>query len=190
MTLNALYTPFLCVRHNLKQLDSKLHRTILLCFFLVLPLGLGGCAAARWESPPSAGQAEPAPPPPIARKTSQQLLYEMFNQWQGTPYRYGGNSTQGIDCSAFSQRVVKEVFGVQLPRTTLLQLGAGREVQWENRRVGDLVFFDTALNTRHVGVMVDTIKFMHAGQSRGVSLSRLDDDYWRSRLISVRRVSE
>lgn len=168
------------------RLSENLIISLIYCFFLV---GIGGCSAARWEVP----SPEVSDPPPtsvgVAQVTLQQLLGDVFVNWQGTPYLYGGNSRNGIDCSAFSQRAITKVYGIELPRTTTAQMNVGYSVDRNQVGAGDLVFFKTGVKLHHVGVMMDHVKFMHASTSQGVTLSRLDDSYWRSRLLDVRRIN-
>ena len=159
-----------------------------LCFCLVLS-GLGGCAAARWDSPAPQRTVSASPSTGAAQITLQQMLNGVFSEWRGTPYQYGGNSLDGIDCSAFSQRAIDAVYGLQLPRTTALQMNSGHSIDLAQVRAGDMVFFKTGPQSHHVGVMMDHVKFMHASTNHGVSLSRLDDGYWQTRLIDIRRIN-
>lgn len=109
----------------------------------------------------------------------------------GTPYRWGGNDRQGVDCSGFVQQVHLRVSGVRLPRTTSDQFRFGRPVSRRDLRPGDLVFFDTTgRGVSHVGVVLeaDADRFAHASVSRGVTVARLSEAYWSGRLLGCRRV--
>ncbi|MDG5767407.1 NlpC/P60 family protein [Balneolales bacterium ANBcel1] len=116
-------------------------------------------------------------------------LIQHFQRWEGTPYRLGGSTRQGIDCSAFVQIVMSDAFGISLPRTTREQLEFGSRVNPRSARLGDLVFFQTGRTTFHVGIMMRGDFFMHASTSRGVTIDRLSEPYWQQRMIQVRRVA-
>ena len=115
-------------------------------------------------------------------------LQQVYQRWRGVPYRFGGESAQGIDCSAFTQALYQEAFGMDLPRSTHEQVQLGREVEKDELRPGDLVFFRTGRSMRHNGVYVGNGKFAHASSSVGVTISSLDNVYWRSRYWQARRV--
>lgn len=120
----------------------------------------------------------------IAYKTS---LINSYQTWAGTPYRYMGNSSDGIDCSAFVRQVYKGALGVHLPRTTLGQVKLGVAVDKENLQVGDLVFFKTGKNERHVGIYLNDNQFISATGSRGVAMSDLSHSYWVKNYWQARR---
>ena len=107
-------------------------------------------------------------------------LYTQYHKWRGVRYRLGGSSKRGIDCSAFVQVTFKTKLGVNLPRTTSLQSRMGKEVRKKELQAGDLVFFRTGANSRHVGIYLEKNKFLHASQSRGVIISKLDNNYWKA----------
>jgi len=113
-------------------------------------------------------------------KVEQQLL-GYFSDWEGTPYRFGGNSRNGIDCSAFVRNTYKSVFNVDVPRTTLGQATLGYSVDKSELLPGDLVLFKTSRTVRHVGVVVNGNKFMHVSEKKGVKISALDNIYWRKK---------
>ncbi len=142
----------------------------------LLMLLLGGCAT----HPP-----QPTTVPPAA---VEQKLLTAYRQWQGTPYRLGGESRRGIDCSAFVQQVYREAFALELPRTTKEQMRSGVGVRARWPMAGDLLFFQPRRGPRHVGIYLGEGRFIHASTSKGVTEARLDDRYWRRILIGVRRV--
>ncbi len=118
-------------------------------------------------------------------------LKKQLKQWKGTPYRLGGDSLNGIDCSAFVQRTFNDKFDIALPRTTLAQTSQGIKIPKENLKPGDLVFFKT--NWRggsglHVGIYNGNNQFIHASTSRGVMTSSLDEKYWKQRFYQARRL--
>jgi len=115
-------------------------------------------------------------------------LYKEYEQWKGTPYRLGGLSTSGLDCSGLVYLTFRDEFGTALPRSTKQQQTKGVPVSRRHLRSGDLVFFDTGINTRHVGIYIEDNKFLHASTSRGVMVSYLTSEYWDKRFTHARRV--
>jgi cell wall-associated NlpC family hydrolase len=117
--------------------------------------------------------------------------------FMGTPYRMGGNTPKGFDCSGFTQYVFKE-FNYHLPRTTEEQGKMGAKIaKKKDLKPGDLVFF-TGNNQRskrvgHVGIVVDVngrgnFRFIHASTTRGVMISRDTESYYKSRYLLARRI--
>ncbi len=119
----------------------------------------------------------------------QTKLRQTLDSYIGTPYRYGGSSTSGIDCSGLAVAVYREQ-GVHLPRRTSEQFRVGEQVPRERLQVGDLVFFNTkGRGASHVGVMVDGESFVHASTSQGVREDELSNQYWSPRFVGARRVA-
>lgn len=109
--------------------------------------------------------------------------------WRGTPYRYGGTSRAGIDCSAFVQAIYRDAFGLSLPRATTKQVRTGTPVSKSAIQAGDLVFFrPVGRKTNHVGVYLGGGEFVHAATSTGVTLSRLNEPYWQRSYWTARRL--
>lgn len=127
--------------------------------------------------------------PNASQLAIRESLIKVYDQWEGVPYRLGGSSLNGVDCSAFVQTAFQQAMGIQLPRTTLDQVKVGTEIAYSQATIGDLVFFKTAPNTRHVGVYIGGKQFMHASTSKGVVISRLDNPYWAGKYWHFRRVS-
>jgi cell wall-associated NlpC family hydrolase len=112
-------------------------------------------------------------------KTIRNLaLYIFINDWYGTRYRLGGNDRDGIDCSAFAQKLYADVFGIDLVRTSYEQFTQCRRIKKkEHLREGNLVFFGKD-HVTHVGVYLANGHFVHASTSEGVTISSLDEPYW------------
>ncbi|ABI59133.1 NlpC/P60 family protein [Nitrosomonas eutropha] len=108
-------------------------------------------------------------------------LYSQYQEWRGTRYRLGGTDHTGVDCSALVRIIFKEEFGFTLPRTALSQAEFGEKISRNELMPGDLVFFKTGGRSWHVGIYLDSKKFLHASSSQGVTISSLDNTYWKSR---------
>lgn len=134
-------------------------------------------------------------PPPINSRLADPIathnaLTRQLNQWRGTPYRYGGLSRSGIDCSGFVYRTFRDRFGIRLPRTTTQQSRLGNRIDKEDLLPGDLVFFKTGWGSGglHVGIVDVNQQFIHASASRGVMRSSLKNVYWRKVFWQGRRL--
>ncbi len=110
----------------------------------------------------------------------KKALYSQFNDWQGVRYQQGGLSRHGIDCSGFVHLTFKSRLGLHLPRTTWMQARLGNEVRQDELKAGDLIFFRTGVISNHVGIYLEKNRFLHASQKKGVTISRLDNAYWKS----------
>jgi lipoprotein Spr len=107
-------------------------------------------------------------------------LYHFIDEWYGVDYRLGGTNMDGIDCSAFVQRLYSEVYGTNVLRTALEQFNnCNFERKVSQLKEGDLVFFHIhSRHITHVGIYLMNNYFVHASCSQGVVISRLDDPYW------------
>lgn len=108
-------------------------------------------------------------------------LYLTAAEWIGTPYRNGGHTKRGTDCSGLAGEIYRKVYHVRLPRSTGEQMKACRKVARRNLKEGDLVFFHNGKSRKkvtHVGIYLKDDKFIHASTSRGVIVSNLNEDYW------------
>lgn len=112
----------------------------------------------------------------------------------GTPYRFGGTSRSGIDCSAFVLSVFGAAAGMNLPRVAAEQSLEGDSVERTQLQKGDLVFFSHGgRRISHVGIVEDVtpegeVKFIHAATSKGVMVSSLDDNYWGPKFKFAKRI--
>ena len=106
----------------------------------------------------------------------------------GTPYRNGGSTVDGFDCSGFVQYVFAQ-HGVRIPRTVRKQVEVGAKVR--DAEAGDLVFFKTdGGGPTHVGIALGPDRFIHAPSSRGVvRVEPFSAPYWSSRFLEARRVA-
>lgn len=116
------------------------------------------------------------------------ILRSEYSYWVGSPYRLGGNSLRGIDCSSLVQQVFKNSFNISLPRTTEYQVRKGYSIKKRHLKVGDLVFFKTGRTTRHVGIYMGNDEFFHVSTSRGTKISSLSNPYWKRHYWQSRRI--
>ena len=118
-------------------------------------------------------------------------LEQEISKFFGLRYRFGGEGRSGIDCSALVQQVYSDVFGVSLPRSSSEQsrLGSLDSVPRDDLKTGDLVFFGpNRKQVNHVGMYLASGRFLHAARSEGVTISSLDDGYWKSRFMFSKRM--
>lgn len=120
-------------------------------------------------------------------------LYYFIDKWLNTPYKWGGMDANGIDCSAFLQRLLAEVYIIQVPRTSVEQFFAQRIERFKSVRYlseGDLVFFRTMDDKliSHVGLYLHNNMFVNSSSSKGVSIASLNDPYWKSRFVAAGRL--
>lgn len=122
-------------------------------------------------------------------KTTESQLMNIADDYMGVPYKWGGTTTSGFDCSGYIQYVFKKA-GVSVPRTTSQMVTAGTAVSKSNLQVGDLVFFNTSgRGVSHAGIYAGNNNFIHASSSRGVTITSLSDPYyWGSKYVTARRV--
>ena|SRR5690606_31352238 len=108
------------------------------------------------------------------------LLYSYIDEWMGSPHQLGGHTKRGIDCSAFANSLVQQVYGKTLPRTAN-DMAQVIKRKYENQlREGDLVFFTfNGEKFDHVGIYLRNNKFVHVSTSKGVIISDLTDPWYR-----------
>ena len=109
--------------------------------------------------------------------TEKKLLVS-YIKWKDTKYAWGGDSKKGIDCSALTRRIYREVYGHELPRVSTQQAQTGKKVSSKNLKAGDIVFFKPEGRTNHTAVYVGNSLFINASSSKGVVMSSLKSPYW------------
>jgi cell wall-associated NlpC family hydrolase len=116
------------------------------------------------------------------------LFVKVATGFIGAPYRFGGSSLKGIDCSSFVQKIYK-IFDITLPRNAREQSKVGISVTREKLTEGDLVFFHTNRSLGHVGIYIGNNEFVHAS-SKGkiIRVDSLDTPYYQKRFQRAVRV--
>ena len=118
----------------------------------------------------------------------QNALLKSFENWKGTRYAFGGDSSRGIDCSALTRRVYREVFSFELPRVTKDQIKVGRHVSRHNLKPGDILYFRPDGKYNHTAVYLGNSLFINASSSKGVILSSMEHSYWSKYFVHGVRV--
>jgi lipoprotein Spr len=116
-------------------------------------------------------------------------LFEFIDEWYGTRYRYGGTTKKGIDCSSLTAHLMSQVYSMTIPRTAKEQYAACTKIADEELAEGDLVFFNTRGGVSHVGLYLGEGCFVHASSSAGVTISHLDETYFKNRYIGAGRIN-
>lgn len=112
-------------------------------------------------------------------------IIDTAKKYIGSPYLWGGTSPSGFDCSGFIQHAFAQN-GKELPRTVAQMWEAGEKVSTPSK--GDLVFFETRTGPSHAGIYLGNNKFLHSGASTGVTITDMDNSYWKSRYLGAKAV--
>jgi cell wall-associated NlpC family hydrolase len=163
--------------------------TICLCALAVSGCASTGATPQPFPRPAEASVRAPEPDSADAAAPSANVLVGTALSLRGAPYRDGGNTPSGFDCSGF----VEYVFGQQgqfMPRTVSEQFLVGAEVGRRGVEPGDLVFLSTtSTGPSHVGIAISASEFVHAPSSSGVvRVESLRAPYWASRFLGARRL--
>jgi cell wall-associated NlpC family hydrolase len=155
-----------------------------LCVFTI------SCASNRKQPAASAPDMSRAAKAKRQSQTGsvEQRILEEYQRWKGTRHQLGGTGGDGIDCSGFVKAVYQDAFNIKLPRTTTAQVREGKPVALGDLRPGDLVFFTPPNYPRHVGIFLNRSQFVHASKTKGVTISKIDEHYWRRYFWTARRI--
>lgn len=132
---------------------------------------------------------------PWKNKDEQYMLVKVAKSFVGAPYKYGGESVRGLDCSAYVRKIY-EIFDVRLPRSAREQFRVGSKIQREELSIGDLVFFRTRRYAKfptHVGIYIGDGNFIHSSSSQrriGVKVDSIDNDYYKRTYIGATRIKK
>lgn len=120
-------------------------------------------------------------------------LFESVARWIGTPYKYGGSTRKGTDCSGFVVSIYSSVYRKQLARSSAdIRQKNCKEIPKSKLQSGDLVFFATGKNKKkvnHVGIYLKNNKFIHASSSKGVIVSSMKEAYYVKTYVSSGKVN-
>jgi peptidoglycan endopeptidase LytE len=118
----------------------------------------------------------------------QQLLVKAATGFLGAPYRLGGFSMKGLDCSGLVKKIY-QTFNIDLPRTAFEQSHVGLRVARSKLTEGDLLFFNTRRAFGHVGIYIGNNQFVHASsRNRGVRIDDLNTPYYNKRFVRANRL--
>ena len=123
------------------------------------------------------------------------MLVKVAKSFMGAPYKYGGNTVKGLDCSAYVKKIY-EIFDVQLPRSAREQFRVGSQIKKEELAVGDLVFFKTKRYVKyptHVGIYIGDGNFIHSSSGHGrigVKIDALSSDYYTKAFTGATRIKD
>jgi len=121
-------------------------------------------------------------------KATDLNMYTTMFKWFYTPYRYGGKSENGIDCSNYVFKLMNECADTYATSRQLAELT--EYVDREELKEGDLIFFNVnGSGISHVGVYLQDGKFTHSCSSKGVTISSLDEPYWKARYCRAGRIA-
>ncbi|WP_348703809.1 C40 family peptidase [Tenacibaculum sp. 190524A02b] len=131
---------------------------------------------------------------PVPQNSLVTKVISIAKNYQGVPYRAGGTTSQGMDCSGLVQTSFKKI-DVPLPRSSQSMSNEGQNILLENIKEGDLLFFNINRlkgKINHVGLVTsvknNSIIFIHSTTSKGVITNSLDDNYWKKAFVKARRV--
>ncbi len=174
-TLGELAERFGIDREELKDLNETARRRLVPGSIVLVP--------RAQEEPEEAPMVLNDPPLPWKNEDERGILVRVARSFTGAPYKLGGDTIRGLDCSGFVRKMY-EIFGVQLPRSAREQFYAGSRVDKNDLTTGDLVFFKTkrfAQYPTHVGLYIGDGEFIHTSSfmRRGVRVDRLSDAYFK-----------
>ncbi len=123
--------------------------------------------------------------------TSNTKMYQFIYDWLGTPYRLGGDTKKGIDCSGFAYQLYNKTFNTIIGSNSRNIFSMVDPINKIDLKEGDLVFFKIRSKAiSHVGVYIGDNKFAHASSSKGVMISNLQEPYWQRYFYKGGRVLE
>jgi len=127
----------------------------------------------------------------VGNNSKKKRFLKELVSFLNTPYKYGGNSRNGIDCSAFTQKVYANSLNISIPRTAREQFREWKIFKnIDELRFGDLIYFNTSKKyfPGHVGIYLDNKMFAHASSSKGVIISSLTTGYYSNRFVGANRI--
>ena len=160
----------------------------LLSTLLLMLLVLAGCGSSNRVADHSSKSTH------YSKNKTVDPIVDHAISFEGTPYRFGGTTKKGMDCSGLIY-VSYLQSDIELPRVSSDMAKRGKSIDLAEVRKGDLIFFSTSKKGRginHVGLVVERkggqIRFIHSTTSRGVIVSSMDENYWRKAFVQARKV--
>jgi murein DD-endopeptidase / murein LD-carboxypeptidase len=176
------------------------HYRLIICFCLIL---ISCASQPRFRSEPVEKKVTITVPEEETRNTEEtqsfgdegksgvdlEKMGNIIDSYLGVPYKLGGETRTGMDCSGLVVAVYRQYKGFKLPHDTQKLFKLVKRVDKEDLSYGDLVFFsDGYFGVSHVGIYLGGGKFVHTSQELGVVVSSLDEDYFSKRYAGARRV--
>jgi probable lipoprotein NlpC len=185
--------------HHIETKNPPLTKIFFIFFLIALACSLSACSLFKAASIDKPGiSAEDRAFYSIYSKkfgirftgTENKQLIKAIDAWMGVPYRMGGCSKNGIDCSCFVQAVYADVYGIALRRSSNEMFGDVRTVAAKDLKEGDLLFLSKpGKKISHVGIYLKDKKFAHVTTARGVVISSLQEDYYQKYFHAGGRVA-
>jgi len=149
------------------------------------------CVNIAISTPRASGMESQMDTPLSSFGLTEEQFENEAKEFVGIPYRKGGISERGMDCSGFARKIYSRLFGIELPHNSIQQyrFSSLQQIDDEELQPGDLIFFANKKKKRinHVGVYLSDGQFIHASSSKGIMVSNLDDRYWKARFVSSKR---
>lgn len=154
---------------------------------LALILITASCSMKKMQDSTDSRITQPTQVKSREGAVEKRILAE-YRKWRGTRHQMGGTGSKGIDCSGFVKAVYRDAFRIKLPRTTREQAKLGKSTAFKDLQPGDLVFFKPPTYPRHVGIFLSQSEFVHASKKKGVTISKIDSQYWGKYYWTARRI--
>ena len=146
----------------------------------------------RSEKAAKSSRTKSTPLTTAARLTSpiKLSMLKSIDRYRGVPYKWGGDTMKGMDCSGFTMKVFGESANLNIPHNAAAQYKLGAKINRRQLKFGDLVFFRDieSKGVSHVGIYIGNEKFVHASLSKGVINSSMNQKYYKKRYVSARRI--
>lgn len=171
----------------MKAPDIFSFRLILMVMFVIMMVGCRQVRQAQRDiyrpvvtAPDGPFEADSTLPEPYKTgSNSTATLFKAIDGWIGVPYRYGGTTKSGVDCSGLVMNVMLEAWGLHLKRSSIEMMNDIDPIHKDDLQPGDLVFFKIGgRQGYHVGIYTGQGRFVHSSTSRGVMMSGLDEPYY------------
>lgn len=167
----------------------------LLCA-VVLAAALAGCGAVapspKYTAPGTRQHARLIEELQRRQHADRTRLLQVVQGYLGIPYRWGGTTRQGMDCSALVRAIYRQTYGIELPRTSRQMCELGRRVAGRDRlRSGDLLFFrdpSAGPGVSHVGIYLGEGRFAHTRPRTGSTITAMADPFYTRSYVGARRV--